>query len=389
MAQESNRYTKSSILKSEEIYSTGFQAPGGMELANLFIKTINSNPKNILVFGCGTGGGTKIMSKRFPNSKIIAIDNSQNMIDICNSRYNLDNVEFMLNDGSDRIFFNQQTFDLIWSRDVILYIEDKETLFNNFYSWLKHGGKLLVCDFGCNDIKSPELLTYLDGKDYYLYNKNSYLSILENSNFQNLNLEDYTSLFEKTNRAELSIFKEQSDNFINKYSKEDYDHYIERWDNKIRLSKNDQLCYYLLSGEKRRLRIYIPVACDLFHYGHLTLFKNVKQKFPNCVLIIGICDDNTIYSYKNKYPILSLKERVYTVSDSQNVDEIIEAAPTNTDLNFMKEHNIDYCACTTDYNESKVNEYFPNLEIDKNLFIFPYTKTISTTEIIRRIKNDK
>ena len=138
------------------------------------------------------------MSKRFPNSKIIAIDNSQNMIDICNSRYNLDNVEFMLNDGSDRIFFNQQTFDLIWSRDVILYIEDKETLFNNFYSWLKHGGKLLVCDFGCNDIKSPELLTYLDGKDYYLYNKNSYLSILENSNFQNLNLEDYTSLFEKT-----------------------------------------------------------------------------------------------------------------------------------------------------------------------------------------------
>jgi phosphoethanolamine N-methyltransferase len=36
------------------------------------------------------------------------------------------------------------SFDVIYSRDTILHIEDKATLFRNFYRWLRPGGRLLI-----------------------------------------------------------------------------------------------------------------------------------------------------------------------------------------------------------------------------------------------------
>ena len=47
-------------------------------------------------------------------------------------------------------------YDAIHSRDAILHMHDKSTLFKNMYKSLKPGGKLLITDYCRNDDKTIE-----------------------------------------------------------------------------------------------------------------------------------------------------------------------------------------------------------------------------------------
>ena len=49
-------------------------------LVERFLKNISDNPKSILEVGCGIGYTTKAISKKFPNSKITAMDYDKGQI---------------------------------------------------------------------------------------------------------------------------------------------------------------------------------------------------------------------------------------------------------------------------------------------------------------------
>ena len=77
------------------------------------------------------------------------------MIDIANERatkYNLENVSFSVKDAT-LVEFPDATFDVIYSRDTILHIADKLSLFKNFLKWLKPGGTLMISDYCCTPNK--------------------------------------------------------------------------------------------------------------------------------------------------------------------------------------------------------------------------------------------
>ena len=48
-----------------------------------------------------------------------------------------------------KIDYPENHFDVIYSRDTILHIKDKLTLYKNFLKWLKPGGRLMVSDYNC------------------------------------------------------------------------------------------------------------------------------------------------------------------------------------------------------------------------------------------------
>ena len=57
-------------------------------------------------------------------------------------------VEFIVEDATTAEY-KEAEFDVIYSRDTILHIADKEALFANFYKWLKPGGVLMISDYCC------------------------------------------------------------------------------------------------------------------------------------------------------------------------------------------------------------------------------------------------
>jgi choline-phosphate cytidylyltransferase len=134
----------------------------------------------------------------------------------------------------------------------------------------------------------------------------------------------------------------------------------------------------------RKLRIYTDGIFDLCHYGHGNVFKQIKDHFGDCVVIVGVMNDKDCHKYKGP-TVMTNQERVKCVMFNKFVDEVISEAPWIITKQFMEEHKIDYCA----YNDSGVyNGGIDGHIVPKQLNKFyqiSYTQDISTTMLINRI----
>ncbi len=130
-------------------------------------------------------------------------------------------------------------------------------------------------------------------------------------------------------------------------------------------------------------RVYVDMVADLFHYGHANFLRQAKQFGDH--LIVGIHSDEVVKEYK-RTPILTMRERVDTVSSCRYVDEVISDAPLIVDSKWLNTHRIDLVVHGDDFSEHMKQLCYKvpiNLGI---LRLVSYTSSISTTEIIQRIE---
>jgi len=132
------------------------------------------------------------------------------------------------------------------------------------------------------------------------------------------------------------------------------------------------------------MRVYVDMAGDLFHAGHIEALKKAK-KFGD-YLIVGIHSDATIRSYKRN-PIIQEQYRYELVRHINLVDELIEDAPILITKEFLQKYSIDIVAAGDDHTDAQ-NEIMYSIPMALGMMrFFPYTKGISTTKIINRIKS--
>lgn len=130
-------------------------------------------------------------------------------------------------------------------------------------------------------------------------------------------------------------------------------------------------------------RVYADIVGDLLHAGHIEFFK--KARAYGDYLIVGVLSDEDVASYKRK-PILSLEERAAAVEACKYVDEVFIAPPLRTTEEWLKKHKIDAVVHGDDFEEELLVDQY-GASIRMGIFkIVPYTKGISTTEIIERIR---
>ena len=130
-------------------------------------------------------------------------------------------------------------------------------------------------------------------------------------------------------------------------------------------------------------RVYVDMVADLFHYGHANFLRQAKQFGDH--LIVGIHSDEVVKEYK-RTPILTMRERVDTVSSCRYVDEVISDAPLVVDLKWLNTHRIDLVVHGDDFSEH-MKQLCYKIPIDLGILrLVSYTSRISTTEIIQRIE---
>ena len=131
-------------------------------------------------------------------------------------------------------------------------------------------------------------------------------------------------------------------------------------------------------------RVYVDMVADLFHYGHANFLKQARLYCNH--LIVGIHSDEVVEGYKRS-PIMSMKERVDTVSSCRYVDEVVPNAPLVIDQERLNTHRIDLVVHGDDFSE-EMEQLCYKIPIDMGIFrLVSYTSEISTTDIIQRIKN--
>ena len=87
-------------------------------------------------------------------------------------------------------------------------------------------------------------------------------------------------------------------------------------------SEEPQKYFHMLSEDK--ITVLIEGVWDLFHCGHVELFKRARDVYDK--VIVGVGSDNLVESYKRK-PIIPYDDRVKLLESCKYVDEIYHNAP--------------------------------------------------------------
>ncbi len=257
---EAQRYSKRNIVRSEQIYGEGFQSPGGVSLTRKLLDDYfyfsdlidNNKTLNILDVGCGLGGLEKLLVDQFDNINITGMDISPEMIEICQERY-FENtrMKFLVGDVLNQDLFDNGTFDIVITRDCMLYVENKNQLWGNINHWLKYQGKLILTDFGRGIEIFEYSNTYYKKCDYHLKTFEQYSKNLSDNNFVIDASGNITHLFNHFNSLDLEKFEDKKDHFLSTYDEDDYNYIINRWTFKINQSEKKEMLYYYFSCTKK------------------------------------------------------------------------------------------------------------------------------------------
>ncbi|XP_071531398.1 uncharacterized protein [Panulirus ornatus] len=244
---DQNQYSLKSILRYERIFGHTWVSTGGETTTKDFLIKLDLRPgQRVLDAGCGTGGSAFFMA-RYYGVSVHGVDLSTNMINIARDRLAREDKEvrekvtFEVADIT-KVHYDNNSYDVIYSRDTVLHIPDKEQLYRYIHAWLKPGGTLFITDYCRGDRQhSQEFLDYVKQRGYDLRTVQGYGKVLEQAGFREVQAVDLTKTFISILNNELKYFEPTRQAFIQDYSEEDYNEIVEGWRAKVvRCTAGDQ-----------------------------------------------------------------------------------------------------------------------------------------------------
>ena len=174
MSNENIQYADEFINRLEILWGEGFLSPGGADEVKLVLKDIDLNNKSILDIGCGTGGVEVVLAGEYDIGMVTGIDVEPQLVErtqkLVDKKGLSAKVKVELVDPGPLDFANNE-FDIVFSKDSMIHIPDKNAIFSEILRVLKPGGVFAASDWlvGENADSSPEWarvrnLSHLDFK---------------------------------------------------------------------------------------------------------------------------------------------------------------------------------------------------------------------------------
>ncbi len=144
----------------------------------------------------------------------------------------------------------------------------------------------------------------------------------------------------------------------------------------------------IVKSKKKYHTGYVAGVFDLFHIGHLNMFKRAKEECD--FLIVGVVSDERTKKIKGSDPFIPFKERLEIVKSCRYVDQVIEI-PLNygNSSDVFRTYHFDCQFSGSDYEDHPgwlaEKTFLENNGAD--LVFFPYSEETSSTKIKGLIKS--
>ena len=135
---------------------------------------------------------------------------------------------------------------------------------------------------------------------------------------------------------------------------------------------------------KRYKRGFTVGTFDMFHIGHLNLFRQAKEYCD--YLIVGVHSDEWVMHCKNRPTVIPYEDRAAIVAGCRYVDEVVKNE-TRSKMEAWERLRFDVAFIGDDWKGTEVwNAIERELKgVGCDTVYIPYTKGISTTEIRKRL----
>ena len=130
------------------------------------------------------------------------------------------------------------------------------------------------------------------------------------------------------------------------------------------------------------IKVYTAGTWDMFHVGHLNIFKKSKELGTH--LIVGVSTDELVYSYKKHYPIIPFENRIELIKSCKYVDEVVPQTKL-LDPEDLKHICPNVFTIGTDWKGKELPGIKFLRKIGTKIVYFNYTEEISSSIIRERL----
>lgn len=164
MSDQAPHYPDAFIEALQAIWGDGFLSPGGPTEVAAMLNGRDVTDLRVLDIGCGVGGVDALLVEIYGAAHVTAIDVEPRLIDHAARRISRlglsDRIEAILVEPGP-LPFEAESFDVVFSKDAMLHIPEKESLYADVLRVLRSGGRLLASDWlrgGTEDEPVPDIL---------------------------------------------------------------------------------------------------------------------------------------------------------------------------------------------------------------------------------------
>ena len=219
------------------------QLESSFTLIEKTIGNIENPPKKIADIGCGLGGPTNFISKKFDEATVTGINFYPSQVKYCQNTY--PNCDFKVMDAT-KLNIKANALDLIVSFEAAFHFNSRLDFLKECYRTLKVGGSLRICDdMLTKDTASNYLYNSPLNEINYVENIGEYEKMLSRIGFKHIEITDVTeSTIVPWAIHFANWLKEQ---YLEKLIEENHYH---QWLQIIELTKKNTISYVLVKAEK-------------------------------------------------------------------------------------------------------------------------------------------
>lgn len=150
MSENDTEYTDQYATGLELMWGEGFLSPGGSEEIHMIVGDLDFQAKDVLDIGSGLGGPAVCLVLQHGAGHVVGVDvESLNVERATNYAAKVglsERLTFQMGDGG-KLAFEDDSFDVVFSKDAITQAPNKEEIFHEAYRVLRHDGWIAMSDW--------------------------------------------------------------------------------------------------------------------------------------------------------------------------------------------------------------------------------------------------
>jgi SAM-dependent methyltransferase len=258
MNEDADLYDTQHIAFLEAIWGEGYLSPGGPDEVARVLEGLDLTGKRVLDIGCGSGAITLSLAVDHDAAQVVGVDVEAPVCEAARARITAAGT-------ADRVTIQQvlpgpfafadMTFDVVFSKDSIIHIPDKDFLAREVFRVLRPGGWFAASDWliSHDDAPSPEMAAYikLEALEFAMASPARYRDALAGAGFSEVGLRNRNDWYAEIAGGELAwLTGPERAALSDRFGQGFIDHGVETWSAMVAVLKSGEHCPHHIRGQR-------------------------------------------------------------------------------------------------------------------------------------------